>query len=95
MHRVFGLFCQEAGVRPPRLVPKWSLYPVAFGLELLHTRTRNPKPPLLTRGRVNMFYDSIQFSTDKATRRLGFQCEYTLEEGIRQTVAWYRANHYL
>lgn len=95
MHRVFSLFCREAGVRPPRFLPKWTLYPLGFGLELARTAAHARQPPLLTRGRVDMFYDSIQYSTDKARRCLGFECDYTLEQGVRQTVAWYKANHYL
>jgi len=95
MHTIFRLFCQEAGLPPPRLLPKWSVYPVAFALELLHTLTRSKHPPLLTRGRVNMFYDSIRYSTEKAGRVLGFQCAHTLAQGIRETVAWYKNNHYL
>jgi 2-alkyl-3-oxoalkanoate reductase len=95
MHRVFTIFCQEAGLRPPRLLPKWASYPLAFGLELASTAVRSRQPPLLTRGRVDMFYDSIQYSTDKARRCLGFECDYSLEQSIRQTVAWYKTNHYL
>ena len=95
MQRVFGLFCQEAGLAPPRCLPKWSLYPIAFGLELGHTLAHTRRPPLLTRGRVNMFYDSIVYSTEKARRTLGFECDHTLEQGIRRTVAWYKTNHHL
>jgi nucleoside-diphosphate-sugar epimerase len=95
MHRVFGLFCQEAGLAPPRYLPKWSIYPVAFGLELGHSLLHIRRPPLLTRGRVNMFYDSILYSTEKARRTLGFECDHTLEQGIPRTVNWYKANHHL
>ncbi len=95
MHRVFGLFCQEAGLARPRFLPKWSLYPLAFATELAKSAVQARRPPALTRGRLNMFYDSIQYSTEKARRALGFECDYSLEEGIRQTVAWYKANQYL
>jgi nucleoside-diphosphate-sugar epimerase len=95
MHRVFGLFCQEAGLTPPRYLPKWCVFPLAVGLELGQTLARARRPPLLTRGRANMFYDSILYSTEKARRALGFECDYTLEQGIRRTVAWYKANHHL
>jgi nucleoside-diphosphate-sugar epimerase len=95
MHKIFGLFCREAGLPPPRLLPKWCVYPLGFGLELLYTAVRRRRPPLLTRGRVNMFYDSIQFSTEKARKLLGFECRHSLDEGIRRTVSWYRNNHLL
>ncbi len=95
MCRVFDLFCKEAGLLPPRRLPRWSVYPCAFAMELFHTLARSAQPPVLTRARVNMFYDSIQFSTEKARRLLGFRCDHPLEEGIRRTVAWYRTNRYL
>jgi nucleoside-diphosphate-sugar epimerase len=95
MRQVFELFCQVASLPTPRLLPKWMVYPIALGLELIYTLAHRPQPPLLTRGRVNMFYDSIQFSTEKAKAKLGFDCQYSLEEGIRRTVAWYQDNHYL
>lgn len=95
MRQVFGLFCREAGLSAPRLLPKWGTYPIGFALELCYTLTGRRHPPLLTRGRVNTFYDSIQFSTAKARHLLGFECAYTLEQGIRQTVRWYKDNGYL
>ncbi len=95
MQLVFGRFCQEAGLQPPRFLPKWSLYPIAFGLELGSTLAHCRRPPPLTRGRLNTFYDSICYSTEKARRILGFECDHTLEQGIRRTVAWYQANRHL
>ena len=95
MQRVFSLFCRAADLPEPRRLPKWAAYPVGFGLELFSTLARRKRAPLLTRGRVNMFYDSIQYSAAKAQRLLGFECRYTLEQGIRQTVDWYINNHYL
>jgi nucleoside-diphosphate-sugar epimerase len=95
MHRIFGLFCREARLPQPRLLPKWLLYPAAFAMELISTLRHSPTPPVLTRGRLNTFYDSIQFSTEKARSLLGFSCQYSLEEGIRRTVTWYRNNQFL
>jgi nucleoside-diphosphate-sugar epimerase len=95
MHRVFGLFCREAGLPPPRPLPKCICYPLGFILECAYSLVRAHRPPLLTRGRVNMFYDSIHYATQKARRSLGFECRYTLEEGIRRAVGWYKANQYL
>ena len=95
MHRIFSLFCTEAGLRPPRLVPHGIAYPIGFALELFSALFKTKNPPLLSRGRVNMFYDSIGYSVKKAERLLGFTCEYSLEQGIRKTVSWYRDNGYL
>jgi nucleoside-diphosphate-sugar epimerase len=95
MRRILGLFCQEAGVPAPRLLAKWMAYPAGFAMELASTVLRAPEAPLLTRGRVNMFYDSIVYSVQKAKRLLGFEAEFSLERGIHQTVTWYKANQFL
>jgi nucleoside-diphosphate-sugar epimerase len=95
MANVFSLFCQAASLPSPRMIPKWTVYPLGFALELIWTLACSRKPPPLTRGRVNTFYDSIQYSTQKATRVLGFKCSHSLEEAIWRTVGWYKANNYL
>ncbi len=90
MDRIYTLFCEEIGVRKPKNLPKFMVYPIGFILELVYTVFKVKKPPLLTRGRVNMFYDNIGFSTGKAESILGFTNEYSLEEGIKRTVKWYK-----
>lgn len=90
MEKIYALFCREAGLPKPANIPKALIYPVALVLELLYTVFHSPSPPLLTRGRVNMFYDNIEFSIEKARKLLGFENRYSLEEGIRKTVNWYK-----
>lgn len=90
MDKIFTIFCKEAQVKKPMTLPKWLLYPVGFFTELAYTVFNSNKPPLLTRGRVNMFYDNIEYSAAKAKKLLGFVNEYSLEEGIKRTVGWYR-----
>lgn len=91
MERIYQLFCQEAGIKKPGNIPKIFSYPAAFFLELFYTLIKASKPPLLTRGRVNMFYDNIEYSIKKAKRILGFTNAYSLEDGIKRTVSWYKA----
>jgi nucleoside-diphosphate-sugar epimerase len=95
LQEILGDFCREAGLVPPHLLPRWMAYPVAFFLELAATSLRARRAPLLTRGRVDMFYDSIAYSVQKVKERLGFEAEVPLVEGIRATVAWYKANQLL
>ena len=90
MEKIYGLFCSEAGLKKPGNLPKALIYPAALLLELLYTVVNSPNPPLLTRGRVNMFYDNIEFSVEKARRILGFRNSFSLEEGIKRTVLWYQ-----
>lgn len=92
MDEIYKVFCDKAQIRKPRRLPKALVYPVAFFLELFYTLFRIKKPPLLTRGRVNMFYDNIEYSTKKADEVLGFVSIYSIEEGIQKTVDWYKRN---
>lgn len=95
MDGLYRLFCEKAGLKKPPLVPKAIVYPPALLLELIGTMVRAKTPPLLTRGRVNMFYDSICYDTSRIEKELGFSCNYTLEQGVEKTVAWYKEGGYL
>lgn len=90
LNTIHSLFCEAAGLRPPRLLPRQLLYPLGFGMELLATLRATKEPPLLTRSRVNMMYDSIGFSVEKARQLLGFTAKTPLREGVYRTVEWYR-----
>jgi len=90
MDRIYRLFCSEAGLKKPGNLPKALIYPVAFLMELLFTLFNSQSPPLLTRGRVNIFYDNIEFSVEKASQTLGFRNSFSLEEGVKKTVLWYK-----
>jgi nucleoside-diphosphate-sugar epimerase len=94
MDRVFSLFCQEAGYKKPKNMPKGMVYPLAFLLEALYIILNSKKPPLLTRDAVNMLYDNNEYSTAKAEKELGFTNEYSLEEGIKRTVKWYKEHNF-
>jgi len=90
MDKIYELFCSEAGLKKPRNLPKGLIYPLAFLMELLFSLFKSSRPPLLTRGRVNMFYDNIEFSVEKARQILGFRNSISLEEGVKRTVSWYK-----
>jgi len=90
MDRIYGLFCSAAGIKKPRNLPKTLSYPVALLMELLYTLFKSQSPPFLTRGRVNMFYDNLEVSVEKAGRLLGFKTAFSLEKGIKRTVLWYK-----
>jgi len=95
MGRIYQLFCDAAGLKKPIHLPKFLTYPIGFILELIHYVLGLKKTPLLSRARVNMFYDNIGFSTAKASGLLHPGEMVPLEEGIRKTVQWYRENKYV
>ncbi len=90
MDHIYSIFCNETGVPKPHNIPKFLIYPLGFIVELFYSIFVIKKPPLLTRGRVNMFYDNIQYSTENAKKILSFTSEYSLQAGIKKTVKWYK-----
>jgi nucleoside-diphosphate-sugar epimerase len=64
-------------------------------MELVATLVRAKHSPMLTRAKVNIFYDNIEYSSAKARTMLKYQPDHTLEESVRKTVAWYIDNHLL
>jgi nucleoside-diphosphate-sugar epimerase len=95
MNETYKIFCNEANFKKPKNLPKFIIYPIGLLLESLYTIINSKKPPLLTRGRINMFYDNIEYSTKKAKEVLGFENKFTKEEGIKRTIKWYKENGYL
>jgi nucleoside-diphosphate-sugar epimerase len=92
---LLGMFCREAGLRAPRRIPKAVVYPAAVAMEAAATLCHARQAPLLTRAKVNIFYDNIEYSAGKARSVLGFESAYSRPESIRKTVAWYIENKLL
>lgn len=95
MHTIYRHFCETANLKFPLSLSKWTVYPIAFLMELTATILKRKSPPLLTRARVNMFYDSIAFNTNKAFQVLNFRCKTDTLTGIQKTVSWYIQHKYL
>lgn len=89
-HKLLGMFCREAGIRQPRLLPKALAWPPALLMEIGATLLRARKSPVLTRAIVNIFYDNIEYSGERARTLLDFTPAYSREESIKKTVSWYK-----
>lgn len=77
-------------VRPPFLsLPKPMAQLVAVAGE------RFSKRPPLTRTGVAFFTEDRHFSWQKSAEQLAYQPAYSLERGVQETVAWYRAQGWL
>jgi nucleoside-diphosphate-sugar epimerase len=94
-YKLFDLFCSKAGYSPLHRLPKAVTYPIGLVTELFYTVFKIKSVPLLSRGRVNTFYDNIEYSSEKLTNELGFNPAYSLEESIGNTIRWYKENRYL
>jgi nucleoside-diphosphate-sugar epimerase len=78
--------------RPRRTVPLWLARVVAWYLERRARRTNAPTAPVLTQGRLKFLGLNLDFSIEKAKRELGYAPRYSFEQGMGQTIAWYKQN---
>jgi nucleoside-diphosphate-sugar epimerase len=92
--RFFGTIIEGLGLPkpPPIPVPLWAARVMAWWMEG-QARTKNsPKSPRLTQGRLKLFGLNLDFSIEKARSQLGYRPRWSFDEGMRETVAWYRQN---
>jgi nucleoside-diphosphate-sugar epimerase len=83
---------EELGVPPPRLsLPLRPAYALAWLWEGLYRLLGVRSAPLLTRYRVLVAGRDCHFVSDKARRVIGYQPRVGMDEAIRRSVAWYRA----
>jgi dihydroflavonol-4-reductase len=84
---------QAVGRRPPWLrVPHGVLFPVAIGAELVARITG--RDPFVTLDGVRMSRKKMYFSSEKASRELGYTPR-PAREAIADAVSWFGANGYL
>jgi nucleoside-diphosphate-sugar epimerase len=74
----------------PVSVPLWLARGVAWWLESRARRKGSERPPKLTQARLKFLGLNLDFSIDKAKRELGYSPRYSFDQGMAQTVAWYR-----
>ena len=79
------------GVPPPtRTVPLWLARLAAYFMETTARRRGDSQPPRLTQGRLKFLGLNLDFSIERARRELGYTPRFTFEQGLAQTIAWYR-----
>jgi dihydroflavonol-4-reductase len=84
---------RAVGRRPPRLrIPHGALVPIAFGVEL--AARISGREPFVTLDGVRMARKKMYFSSQKASRELGY-APRPAREAIANAVAWFDANGYL
>ena len=89
---LFTRIAEELEAKSPRLsLPFRLAYAVAWLWEGLHRLLRVKSAPLLTRYRVLVAGRDCHFVSDKARRLLGYEPKVGMDEAIRRSVAWYRA----
>jgi nucleoside-diphosphate-sugar epimerase len=82
------------GIPRPRslAVPLWFARPLARLLEARARKQGDTEPPVLTQARVKFLGLNLDFSIEKARRELGYRPRVSFDEGMRETVDWYKRN---
>jgi nucleoside-diphosphate-sugar epimerase len=80
------------GLPKPRPVglPLWIARFFAWNMERQARKTNAPHAPRLTQARLKFLGLNLDFSIEKAKRDLGYQPQVSFEQGIQQTIAWYK-----
>jgi len=90
---ILAMVSRTVGRRPPRLrVPHTMLFPVAFGAELAARITG--REPFVTLDGLRMSRKKMYFTSDKASRELGYKPRLA-REAIADAVSWFKTNGYL
>jgi len=76
----------------PISIPLFLARPMAWWMERDARKKGATKAPRLTQARLKFLGLNLDFSIAKAKRELGYQPRVSFDEGMRQTVAWYREN---
>ena len=83
---------QKKGVKIP--IPMGLMKGIAYLSEGISSVTK--KPALVNKQKIiDMEQDFWTCSPDKAKKELGFECEISLENGIRETLIWYKEQKWL
>jgi nucleoside-diphosphate-sugar epimerase len=92
--RFIETIVQGMGLPRPRpvSVPLWAARVMAWWMESGARKKNSPRPPRLTQGRLKLFGLNLDFSIEKARRELDYRPRWTFDEGMAQTVAWYKQN---
>lgn len=75
---------------PPLSVPLWLARLLAWGMEKRARKSGAAEPPVLTQARLKFLGLNLDFSIEKAKRQLGYQPRFSFDQGMRETVAYYR-----
>jgi nucleoside-diphosphate-sugar epimerase len=79
--------------RSKQLLPRWLGGVVARVLERRMRRAlARGKQPLITPAQFKFLLLNLDFSIEKAKHELGYRPRFTFDQGMRETLAWYKQN---
>jgi len=90
LEQLVQMVAAELNVAPPRMhLPVWPFWTAGLLCEMVCVPLRI-EPPIFRR-RVDFYTKSRAFDTTRARTELGYAPQVDLEDGIRRTADWYRA----
>jgi nucleoside-diphosphate-sugar epimerase len=78
--------------RPTRTPPLWAARLVTRVVEGWARLTGAKQAPMFTQARLKFFAYNLDFSIEKAKRELGYRPRYSFDDGMYQTLTWYKSN---
>lgn len=78
----------------PVSVPLWLAKALAWAMERKARKQQAPEPPRLTQARVKFLGLNLDFSIERAKQELGYRPRVSFDEGMAETMAWYRETEY-
>jgi nucleoside-diphosphate-sugar epimerase len=94
--RFFEAIVNELGYpRPHQRLPRWLAALVARFLWRQIRRAGPEGKPLLTAAKYKFLLLNLDFSIEKARRELGYRPRIAFDEGMRESLAWYRTQNEL
>jgi nucleoside-diphosphate-sugar epimerase len=92
--RFFETVADGMGLRRSKqILPGWLAAMVVRVLERQMRRAvASGRTPILTPAQYKFLLLDLDFSIEKAKRELGYRPRFSFDEGMRETLAWYRQN---
>jgi len=85
------LVAKNLNTKVPKLnVPSFPLMIIAKFMSFLYNLFGSRKPPFLTPYRIAISSRDYSFSIEKAKKLLNYHPPYSTEEGIKESIEWYR-----
>lgn len=89
-HEFFGSIAEFAGLpRPTRHIPLWLGKSLARLMETVWRATNQPEAPLLSTARIKLLGLNLDFSIEKARRKLGYNPQWDFQDAMRTTMEWF------
>jgi nucleoside-diphosphate-sugar epimerase len=90
--RFFETIADGLGLpRPHKKIRLFTARILAKVLESSARRRGAKEPPRLTQGRLKLLGLNLDFSIEKARRELGYTPKVSFDEGMRQTLEWFKS----